>query len=297
MLAVEHAGNCVQNCRCIDALTAITGNYDTPAGMRGPTTYTFDGELVGGMPDVMGGGPQSKLPQIGSEKFPLYSTYAPQWSDAETLMEAAHTGKPYPIVEGFCMSGDFISMGNSLYNWEALMSSISAVADFRPLQRPERRISCCRCGIGLKSILPERVKARRARRALPAGRSIRRLTANGIQRSPSACSRRRGCPGPRAKATSNGRIGRVFATRCSKARAWSGRSFRRGSRKKDGSTARRTTLTTGVRIAVTKRESSMRESRGSLRQARSTSCGRSLWKAPITTAATTFLRLSIPRKA
>ncbi|WP_281508347.1 molybdopterin-containing oxidoreductase family protein [Parvibacter caecicola] len=120
MLAVEHAGNCVQNCRTIDALTAITGNYDTPAGMRGPTTFNFDGELVGSMPDVFGAGPRSDLPQIGKGKFPLYDTYAPQWSDAETLMEAAHTGEPYPIVGGFCMSGDFMSMGNSLYNWEAL---------------------------------------------------------------------------------------------------------------------------------------------------------------------------------
>ena len=120
MLAVEHAGNCIQNCRCIDLLTAITGNYDTPAGMRGPTTFSFDGELVGGMPDMFGTTPSSKLQKLGYDRFPSWKYAAPAWSDAEALMDAAHTGEPYPIVGGFCMSGDMLSMGNSNWNWEAL---------------------------------------------------------------------------------------------------------------------------------------------------------------------------------
>ncbi|MBQ6453956.1 MAG: molybdopterin-dependent oxidoreductase, partial [Coriobacteriales bacterium] len=37
MLANEHYGTAVEQCRVLDMLAGITGNYDTPAGMRGTT--------------------------------------------------------------------------------------------------------------------------------------------------------------------------------------------------------------------------------------------------------------------
>ena len=41
MLAAEHACNAIQNNRALDNLCGITGNFDTPAGMRGPSCGLF----------------------------------------------------------------------------------------------------------------------------------------------------------------------------------------------------------------------------------------------------------------
>lgn len=124
MLAIEHGCNSIQNSRIFDDLAAITGNWDTPGGNRGATKtamaeyqYQFAQDSMNtenyvGDDDIM-----SKI--AGGERFPLLKWWQ-WWADANTAYEMMVTGDPYPIVAGICESGDFMNMGNSLYNWDAL---------------------------------------------------------------------------------------------------------------------------------------------------------------------------------
>ena len=123
MLAIEHGCNAIQNSRALDALVGITGNWDTPGGNRGGTTsfltpvqVNFAGNTnMGGAPDP----DEATLDKLaGVDKFPVLKWWQ-YWADANACYEQMQTGDPYPIVAGIAQSGDFMNMGNSLYNWES----------------------------------------------------------------------------------------------------------------------------------------------------------------------------------
>ncbi|MDR0514008.1 MAG: molybdopterin-dependent oxidoreductase [Coriobacteriaceae bacterium] len=123
MLAVEHAATAIQNCRAIDAITALTGNYDTPAGQRGPTMAPVDGGFTPFAFMIPGAAMQGHFPdsskEIGDDEFPVNRWWG-GWADANTLYKAMETGKPYPVKGGVNMAGDFMNMTNAVDNWNAL---------------------------------------------------------------------------------------------------------------------------------------------------------------------------------
>lgn len=123
MLAIEHGCNAIQNSRALDALVGITGNWDTPAGNRGGTTNFLSPRQVNFAGNVnMGGAPdpdEATLEKLaGIDEFPVLHWWQ-YWADANACYEQMQTGDPYPIVAGIAQSGDFMNMGNSLYNWES----------------------------------------------------------------------------------------------------------------------------------------------------------------------------------
>ncbi|NHM13575.1 molybdopterin-containing oxidoreductase family protein [Xiamenia xianingshaonis] len=135
MLATEHGCNAIQNSRALDTLVGITGNWDTPAGNRGGTTsflrtidVNFGGNVnMGGMPDLT---EEHYKKLSGIEKFPVLNWWQ-YWADANSVYEQIQTGDPYPIRGGIAQSGDFMNMGNSLYNFESMRSlDFLAVIDF-----------------------------------------------------------------------------------------------------------------------------------------------------------------------
>jgi anaerobic selenocysteine-containing dehydrogenase len=120
MLAVEHSANAIQNCRAIDTIAALTGNYDTPGGHRGPTMAPVDGGFTPFafmVPGAMTFPDSSK--EIGDDEFPLNRWWG-GWSDANTAYDAMEKGEPYPLVGGVNMSGDFMNMANANFAWERL---------------------------------------------------------------------------------------------------------------------------------------------------------------------------------
>jgi anaerobic selenocysteine-containing dehydrogenase len=125
MLAPEHAANAIQNCRAIDAITALTGNYDTPAGQRGPTMAPIDGGFTPFAFMVPGAAMLGLFPdgskEIGDAEFPVNKWWG-GWADANTFYKAIETGKPYPIKGGVNMAGDFMNMTNARTNWEDLQT-------------------------------------------------------------------------------------------------------------------------------------------------------------------------------
>ena len=126
-LAPEHACNAIQNNRIFDILVGMTGNWDTPAGNRGPTAGLFLG-LDDAQPTIASGhapedGDMSYFHDkiLGCEKMPMLSWWQ-QWADANTVAEAALTGDPYPVRGGLCEASGFMNQGNSIKYWEALNS-------------------------------------------------------------------------------------------------------------------------------------------------------------------------------
>ena len=124
MLATEHGCNAIQNSRALDALVGITGNWDVPGGNRGSTaTFLALGEVNFGGNVNMGGMPPltkeelSKL--VGRDRFPLLQWWE-YWADANMVYEQIQTKTPYPITGGIAQSGDFMNMGNSLFNFESM---------------------------------------------------------------------------------------------------------------------------------------------------------------------------------
>lgn len=124
MLAIEHGCNSIQNSRILDTLVGITGNWDTPGGNRGSTStfLTLDQVNFGG--NVNMGGidkPREELLKklAGIDRFPVLNWWQ-YWADANSTYEQIQTGDPYPIRGGIAQSGDFMNMGNSLYNFESL---------------------------------------------------------------------------------------------------------------------------------------------------------------------------------
>ena len=126
MLALEHACNAIQNNRIMDALCGITGNFDTPGGMRGPTAGLLAG-LDDAQPTITSGHYDGvdftkwtdKI--VGVEKIPTLGWWQ-QWADANTIHDAMLTGEPYPVRGGLCEASGFLNQGNSLKYWKALNS-------------------------------------------------------------------------------------------------------------------------------------------------------------------------------
>ena len=121
MLAVEHGCNSIDNCRVLDFLCGITGNYDTPAGMRGATTGPWkDDAMIMAFSEI---DPQfahdKPTKRLGSEKHPLLDWWT-WWANSHDVMNAAATGEPYPIKGGVCQAADHMSMANSNLNYEGL---------------------------------------------------------------------------------------------------------------------------------------------------------------------------------
>lgn len=125
MLAAEHACNAIQNNRALDNICGITGNMDTPAGMRGPTVGISGGEddsqptLASAhiMPDEAYDMFHDKI--IGNAKMPTLSWWQ-NWADANAVLDAVLTGDPYPVRGGLCEASGFMNQANSLKYWEAL---------------------------------------------------------------------------------------------------------------------------------------------------------------------------------
>jgi anaerobic selenocysteine-containing dehydrogenase len=119
MLAVEHYANAIQNCRAIDALTGITGNFDTPGGNRGPTRGPIANiplSIAYGAPPSP---PELSAKQLGRERFPLLNWWG-SWADCTSIWDAVETSEPYKVAATICQSGDHMNMANSLHAWEQL---------------------------------------------------------------------------------------------------------------------------------------------------------------------------------
>lgn len=118
-LGMEQSGNAMMNVRSLAVLTGISGNFDTPAGNRGPTfsqVNPLTGEFAFGTPPV----PLSQYEKIlGGQKFPLLKWWG-KWADANSVWDAVHTGKPYPVKACFHESGSFFNMTNAHYAGEAM---------------------------------------------------------------------------------------------------------------------------------------------------------------------------------
>lgn len=151
MLAIEHGCNAIQNSRALDAIVGIAGNWDTPGGNRGGTTSFLTAQQVNFAGNVDMGGMKpldeetcSKL--AGIDEFPLLDWWQ-YWADADAAYSQIESGDPYPIVAGIAQSGDFMNMGNSLYNWEQFKKlDFFAVSDFwhTPLSdRSDLLLPCC----------------------------------------------------------------------------------------------------------------------------------------------------------
>ena len=126
MLAAEHACNAIQNNRAFDNLCGITGNMDTPAGMRGPSLGLYHG-VDDAQPTISSGHNEGidwdlwtdKI--CGVEKIPTLGWWQ-QWADANAIADAMLTGNPYPVRGGLCEASGFMNQGNSLKYWQALNS-------------------------------------------------------------------------------------------------------------------------------------------------------------------------------
>jgi anaerobic selenocysteine-containing dehydrogenase len=123
-LATDQTGNCIQTCRILSLLSAITGNTDTPGGNRGQTRYPLIVQ-PGSAPLHMGQLPEGLTNfminerHIDKEKYPLNS-YFNFFSDATTVLDCANTGDPYPIKGGVMLTGNHMNQSNATYGWDAL---------------------------------------------------------------------------------------------------------------------------------------------------------------------------------
>ena len=121
-LAPEHACNAIQNVRVFDFMVGMTGNFDTPAGQRGPTVGQWKGssQPYGSSFTV----PPNKYANwydkiCGVDKLPMLGWWQ-MWADANAVCDAVLTGDPYPIHGALCEASGFMNQGNSHKYWEAL---------------------------------------------------------------------------------------------------------------------------------------------------------------------------------
>ena len=120
MLAIEHYGNAIQNVRAIDALTGITGNFDTPAGNRGPTRSPVGITNMSGVNAAPNVTPEQNAKICGIERFPLLQWWGGTWADCTSLWDAVETGKPYQVACCINQSGDHMNMSNAVNAWEQM---------------------------------------------------------------------------------------------------------------------------------------------------------------------------------
>ncbi len=121
MLANEHTCNALDNCRLLDTICGITGNYDTPAGMRGETISPLgcDAMIMSYSEQVPEYSTKEDQKQLGTEKLHLFNWWE-NWADAHACWKAAVTGNPYPIRGGVVQASDHMNMGNSVMAYEGL---------------------------------------------------------------------------------------------------------------------------------------------------------------------------------
>lgn len=124
MLAAEHACNSIQNNRMFDAIVGITGNFDTPAGNRGPTTGWWRGSSQtqgNGYNKSDSGFKDWDSKVLGCDDLPLLSWWQ-FWADADHVYKACLTSDPYPVRGGLCEASDFMNQSNATQNYQALLS-------------------------------------------------------------------------------------------------------------------------------------------------------------------------------
>ena len=104
-LAPEHACNAIDNNRIFDIIVGMTGNWDTPAGNRGPSLGLYRG-VDDAQPTIASGhGPEdgdlTYFPNkiLGSEKMPMLSWWQ-QWADCNAVLDAMIDADPYPVRGG-----------------------------------------------------------------------------------------------------------------------------------------------------------------------------------------------------
>lgn len=121
MLAIEHSCNAIQTARALDALAAICGNFDTPAGQRGATKGTFSGQFIVKGDALPAVAPELWASKLGTEDIPLLKHYG-IWSDSTAIWDACNQddSSPYNLHGGACWSGDLMNMSNALWAWEGL---------------------------------------------------------------------------------------------------------------------------------------------------------------------------------
>ena len=126
-LAPEHACNAIDNNRIFDIIVGMTGNWDTPAGNRGPSLGLYRG-VDDAQPTIASGhGPEdgdlTYFPNkiLGHEKMPMLSWWQ-QWADCNAVLDAMIDADPYPVRGGLCEASGFMNQANSHKYWKGLNS-------------------------------------------------------------------------------------------------------------------------------------------------------------------------------
>ena len=119
-LAIEHSCNAIAMCRAMDTYIGLSGNWDVPAGHRGGTQGEFVfkaglGAVAPGIPNISA---EEFNKTLGIEDYPLLGWWQ-GWADDTSVWKAIETGDPYPVKAGWCSTGDFMCMSNSLQKWKA----------------------------------------------------------------------------------------------------------------------------------------------------------------------------------
>ena len=119
-LAIEHSCNAIAMCRAMDTYIGLSGNWDVPAGHRGGTQGDFVfkaglGAVAPGIPNISA---EEFNKTLGIEDYPLLGWWQ-GWADDASVWKAIETGNPYPVKAGWCSTGDFMCMSNSLQKWRA----------------------------------------------------------------------------------------------------------------------------------------------------------------------------------
>ena len=120
-LAIEHACNSFNTPGAIGLLIGIAGNYDIPGSSRANTVSEALGMV--GAPNGASSQPWPSLEmyekQLGADDFPFLKWWQ-FWADDAAVFDTIATGDPYPVKYGWCSTGDFMCMSNSLKKWEAM---------------------------------------------------------------------------------------------------------------------------------------------------------------------------------
>lgn len=127
-LAPEQTGNSIQTFRAIYILTIMTDNYDTPGGNRGMTRnrcrskfppYTVSKTSTNTSIDQDISEWEKRANICGGDRFPMTRWFT-GWTDCTSVLDAIHTGEPYPVKAGSVAGGDFMNQSNATYAWEAV---------------------------------------------------------------------------------------------------------------------------------------------------------------------------------